>query len=51
MLSITDYLTKETDIETQQKETGKHIPDYDSQNAGLPLSDKRFVSSQSLDLY
>ncbi len=29
--SIIDYLTLETDIETKQKETGRHIPDYDNQ--------------------
>jgi len=49
MLSITDYLTKETDIETQQKETGKHIPDYDSQNAGLPrLTNDLFLANRSI---
>lgn len=51
MLSIIDYLTQETDIEIHQKETGKHIPDYDNQNAGLPrLTNDLFLANRS-DLY
>lgn len=49
MLSIIDYLTKETDIETRQKETGKHIPDYDNQNADLPrLTNDLFLANRSI---
>ena len=49
MLSIIDYLTKETDIETKQKETGKHIPDYDSRYAGLPrLTNDLFLANRSI---
>ena len=49
MLSIIDYLTRETDIETRQKETGKHIPDYDNQNADLPrLTNDLFLANRSI---
>ena len=49
MLSIIDYLTLETDIETKQKETGKHIPDYDNQNADLPrLTNDLFLANRSI---
>ena len=49
MLSIIDYLTQETDIEIHQKETGKHIPDYDNQNAGLPrLTNDLFLANRSI---
>lgn len=49
MLSIIDYLTKETDIETKQKKTGKHIPDYDSRYAGLPrLTNDLFLANRSI---
>ena len=49
MLSIIDYLTKETDIETKQKETERHIPDYDSQNADLPrLTNDLFLANRSI---
>ena len=49
MLSIIDYLTRETDIETRQKETGKHIPDYDSRYAGLPrLTNDLFLANRSI---
>ena len=43
MLSIIDYLTQETAIESQQTETGKHIPDYVRQKAGLPRLTNDFV--------
>lgn len=49
MFSIIDYLTRETDIETRQKETGKHIPDYDNQNADLPrLTNDLFLANRSI---
>ena len=49
MLSIIDYLTRETDIETKQKKTGKHIPDYDSRYAGLPrLTNDLFLANRSI---
>ena len=49
MLSIIDYLTRETDIETRQKETGKHIPDYDNQNADFPrLTNDLFLANRSI---
>ena len=49
MLSIIDYLTLETAIESQQKETGKHIPDYDSQKADLPrLTNDLFLANRSI---
>lgn len=49
MLSIIDYLTRETDIETRQKESGKHIPDYDNQNADLPrLTNDLFLANRSI---
>ena len=49
MLSIIDYLTQETAIESQQKETGKHIPDYDSQKADLPrLTNDLFLANRSI---